>query len=462
MTFDEYAKLDGVGLAALIQGKQVSRLDVVDAAIETIERLNPKLNAVILTAFDAARDCAEKKIGEGPLAGVPFLLKDVNLYSHDMPTRFASRFFRDSGPQQDSFMVSRWRAGGLAMLGKTNTPEFAGEFVTEPAAYGPTLNPWGMGHTVGGSSGGAAAAVASGMVPLAHGTDLGGSIRIPAACCGVFGFKPTAGLNPLGPHFSEIAGGLDSDHVLTRSVRDSAASLDITGDQPDRFLATLETPLRALRIGVTDTSPEGIQAGANQRQALARVATLLREMGHLVTDYRYPVEAAIGDWFDPLWMVDIHYLVARQAEALGRQPRPDELEPLSRWALEASNRMSAADYFAARMRKQQAAAALEASMQLVDIVLTPALASDPPELGALTFSRFDDHDAWSAAGYGFAPFSAPGNIAGQPSASFPAGLTPDGLPIGVQVTSRCGGDALVLRLCRQIEVAMPWPLLAPD
>jgi amidase len=299
------------------------------------------------------------------------------------------------------------------------------------------------------------------MVPLAHGTDLGGSIRIPAACCGVFGFKPTAGLNPLGPHFSEIAGGLDSDHVLTRSVRDSAASLDITADRPDRFLATLETPLRALRIGVTDTSPEGIQAGANQRQALARVATLLREMGHLVTDYRYPVEAAIGDWFDPLWMVDIHYLVARQAEALGRQPRPDELEPLSRWALEASNRMSAADYFAARMRKQQAAAALEASMQLVDIVLTPALASDPPELGALTFSRFDDHDAWSAAGYGFAPFSAPGNIAGQPSASFPAGLTPDGLPIGVQVTSRCGGDALVLRLCRQIEVAMPWPLLAP-
>ena len=456
----EYAALDGVALARLVRDGEVSFAEVTEAAIGAIERSNPTLNAVIATAFDAAR--VETNAGSTPLAGVPFLLKDVNLYDRDMPTRFGSRFFRDAKPRPDSDMVARWRGAGLRILGKTNTPEFAGEFVTEPVAYGPTLNPWSPAHTVGGSSGGAGAAVASGMVPIAHGTDLGGSIRIPAACCGVFGFKPSVRLNPLGPYTDEIAGGLDSDHVLTRTVRDSAASLDITADGPKGFLAALDRPPPRLRIGMAAVSPEGVEAGPNQREALERTAARLAELGHEIAPYRYPAEAAIGPWFDPLWMVDVHQLVSEHAASVGRPLDLDEIEPLSRCALDMVSRMSAADYAAARTAKQRAAVALVRSMDRFDIVLTPTLAADPVRLGELAFTRFPDATAWGTAGYGFAPFSAPANIAGQPSASIPAGLTSQGLPVGIQITGRPGADEMVLRLARQVEEAMPWPLLAPN
>ncbi len=461
MTRDEYSKGDGVALGELIATGEVSAEEVKLAAVEAIERLNPRLNAVVATCFDGPL-AEPETAGASRLRGVPLLLKDVNLYDREMPTRFASRFFSGARPKGDSEMVARWRRAGLSILGKTNTPEFAAEFVTEPAAYGPALNPWSSAHTTGGSSGGAAAAVASGMVPIAHGTDLGGSIRIPAACCGVFGFKPSAGLNSLGPFADEIAGGLDSDHVLTRSVRDSAASLDITADGANGFLAILDAPPERLRIGVTATSPEGIEAGPNQRAALDRTAALLSGLGHEVSQYRYPGEAAVGPWFDPLWMMDVHHLVARHAAEIGRSPAPGELEPLSLCALETIGKMSAAEYFDARMAKRGAAAALERSMETLDIVLTPALAADPVRMGELAFTNFSTIEAWGAAGYGFAPFSAPANIAGQPCASLPAGLTPERLPIGVQITARRGQDALVLRLARQMEEAMPWPLLAPE
>jgi amidase len=461
MTPDDYSARDGIALAELIVRREVSAAEVVEAAIAEIERLNPRFNAVILKTFEAARAAGSAEGAKSRLIGVPFLLKDVNLYDREMPTRFASRYFRDARPRADSEMVARWRHAGLRILGKTNTPEFAGEFITEPVAYGPALNPWNTGRTVGGSSGGAGAAVASGMVPIAHGTDLGGSIRIPAACCGVFGFKPTARLNPLGPFFDEIAGGLDSDHVLTRTVRDSAAALDITANGPGGFLDGLARPPRHLRIGMTAISPEGVEAGPNQRAATERAAALLADLGHVVVDYRYPDEAAVGPWFDPLWMIDVHHLVAEHAAEIGRLPGPDELEPLSHAALEAIGRMSAADYFAARMAKQRAATALHRSMDRLDIVLTPSLASDPVPVGALAFTKFADLAAWGTAGYAFAPFSAPANIAGQPSASLPAAPSPAGLPVGIQVTGKPGADALVLRLCRQIEEAMPWPRLAP-
>lgn len=457
MTFEDYAGLDGVALAALMAKGDVTPAEVTEAAIAAIERLNPRLNAVILTCFDKALDAARAvKPGSSGLAGVPFLLKDVNLFDRDMPTRFASRFFRDAKPKGDSEMVARWRATGVVILGKTNTPEFAGEFVTEPAAYGPALNPWNVSRTTGGSSGGAGAAVAAGMVPLAHGTDLGGSIRIPAACCGVYGFKPTEGLNPLGPHWKEIASGLDSDHVLTRSVRDSAASLDVTAEGTRGYLDVLDQTPERLRIGVTDTSPEGITAGPEQRAALLGAAQLLEALGHEIVDYRYPEEASIGAWFDPLWAIDVHYLISEHAREIGRRPQANELEPLTRWAYDFIEGLSAAELFAARMAKHRAATALHRSMGALDLLLTPALAADAPEIGTLAFARFESAAAWSDAGYGFAPFSAPANIAGQPSASIPFGQTPEGLPLAIQLTGKAGADELVLRLSRQIEQERPW------
>lgn len=471
MTVNFSASDDGMALAARIARREISVREAVDGAIAEIERQNPRLNAVVAERFEQAQAEAsrmDRAVPEdpGPLWGVPFLIKDVNLYSAALPTRFASRFFATAKPKGDSTIVRRWQQGGLVILGTTNTPEFAGDFTTEPHAYGPCRNPWNPDLTVGGSSGGAAAAVASGMVRLAHGTDLGGSIRIPAACCGVFGFKPSVGLNPLGPWAEEIAGGLDSDHVLTRSVRDSAAALDLTAG-PDAgtrvgwtppnkgYLAALSDDLRPLRIGVTVSDPFGRSAAPSQADAVWRVAAILQKMGHRIDSYSYPEAAQTGAWFDALWTVDLLHLVSERAQELGRDPEPDELEPMT-WAfLKTAQSLSALDHLRARQQMVAAAQALGQSMAELDLVLTPALAEDPPRLGTLTFeANGSDLDQWAERGYGFAPFATPANLAGQPSAALPVALTPEGLPVAIQVTGRPGADALVLRAAQAIEAAV--------
>ena len=468
MTLHSLASEDGLALAARIARKDLSVREAVDVAISEIERLNPLLNAVVAERFDGARAEADqmdraRPERPGPLWGVPFLLKDVNLYSSFLPTRFASRFFAEAHPKGDSTLVRRWRDGGLVILGTSNTPEFAGDFTTEPLAYGPCRNPWNPEVTVGGSSGGAAAAVASGMVPLAHGTDLGGSIRIPAACCGVFGFKPSVGLNPLGPWWEEIAGGLDSDHVLTRSVRDSAAALDLTagpaigtrsGWTPTQggYLAALEKGLPVLRIGVTVRDADGRKAAPEQVASVERVASLLEELGHQIEPYAYPSAARCGSWFESLWTVDILHLVTERSAELGRDPESGELEPIT-WAfLEKARALTALDHLQARQLMVAAAHAIGKSMERLDLVLSPALAEDPPRIGTLTFEA-NGHDLsrWAEHGYAFAPFATPANLAGQPSAVLPVASTAQGLPVAVQITGRAGNDALVLRVSQLLE-----------
>ena len=464
---------DALDLAARIARRDLSVREATESAIASIERQNPTLNAVVAERFDAARAEADE-MDRGrpeqlpPLWGVPFLLKDVNLYSSVLPTRFASRFFASAQPRGDSTMVRRWREGGLVVLGTTNTPEFAGDFTTEPLFYGTCRNPWNVGVTVGGSSGGAGAAVASGMVPLAHGTDLGGSIRIPAACCGVFGFKPSVGLNPLGPWWDEIAGGLDSDHVLTRSVRDSAAALDLTagpdcGTRNGRlaptggFLKGLDTATGPLRIGLATKNAYRQSAGAAQVAAAEKVAHLLDAMGHVVVPYEFPVEAQFGAWFDSLWIVEVLHLVEERARELGRQPERDELEPMT-WAyIEQARRLSALDLLEARLNMTTVAQAIGRSMSEIDLVLTPALGEDPAPLNTLTFAACGSElQTWVERGYRFAPFATPANLAGQPSAVLPVSLTASGLPVAVQITGRPGADALVLRLSKALEDAIGW------
>ena len=464
---------DALDLAARIAKRELSVREATDTAISSIERQNPTLNAVVAERFEAAQAEADEKDRShpeqpGPLWGVPFLLKDVNLYSSVLPTRFASRFFATAQPKGDSTMVRRWRDGGLVVLGTTNTPEFAGDFTTEPLAYGLCRNPWNAGVTVGGSSGGAAAAVASGMVPMAHGTDLGGSIRIPASCCGVFGFKPSVGLNPLGPWREEIAGGLDSDHVLTRSVRDSAAALDLTAG-PDRgtrngrgaptggFLWGLDATTGPLRVGLATKNSYGQSAGVAQVAAAEKVARLLETMGHVVVPYEFPVEAQYGPWFDSLWMVEVLHLVEERTRELGRQPHQDELEPMT-WAfIEQAKRLTALDLLEARLNMTTVAQAIGRSMSEVDLVLTPALGEDPAPLDTLTFAACgSDLVKWAERGYGFAPFSTPANLAGQPSAVLPVSLTASGLPVAVQITGWPGADALILRVSHALEGAVGW------
>lgn len=448
----EYVSLDGVALADLIARREISRREVAEAAIRTIERWNPALNAVIRTNFDAAVSDAPAEAPSG-LDGVPFLLKDANLYSSDMPTSFGSVFFREAGGRPDSVMVNRWRRAGLSILGKTNTPEFAAEFVTEPRAYGTTNNPHALGRTVGGSSGGAAAAVAAGMVPIAHATDLGGSIRIPAACCGVFGFKPTAGLNPVGPYFTEIAGGLNSDHVITRSIRDSAASLDITADRkPDggSYLKSLSLPTGRLRIGVSNIDPAGRSVGPDQQQALNAALRLLEERGHDLVEYAYPEDLS-APWFDYLWIFDIVKLVDERAREIGRPPEREELEPLTWHLLEKARAGGALAHEASQAARAEYTSRYLGSMRGIDVLLTPTLAENPPAVGTLAFASFDTVDAWNEAGYGFAPFSTPSNISGQPSASCPWFKNARGLSIGVQISGKPGADLLVLQLSGQLE-----------
>jgi amidase len=451
----DYVALDGVGLAQLIEKGEISRQEAAQAAIHVIECRNPELNAVIMRNIDSA-DLPPVMGEASALRGVPFLLKDVNLYSADMPTTFGSAYFRGEQAKPDSVMVDRWRRGGLTILGKTNTPEFAAEFVTEPSAYGNTINPAAPDLTVGGSSGGAAAAVAAGMVPIAHATDLGGSIRIPAACCGVFGFKPTAGLNPTGPYFSEIAGGLNSDHVITRTVRDSAASLDITADsRPEggSFLEGLKQPLQKIVIGICDTDTSGNPCGPDQQQALRETTRLLAEMGHDLVEYRYPDGLSADDWFDYLWVFDIVRLVEERAHRIGRDPTTEELEPLTWHLIEKARRGGASAYEQAQSARKAYNARYLGSMQHVDVLVTPTLAQNPPPVGTLAFSNFGDVDAWGRAGYGFAPFSIPSNISGQPSASCPYFRNSDRLSIGVQISGKPKDDLLVLQLCSDLERA---------
>ncbi|WP_241289137.1 amidase [Burkholderia stabilis] len=456
MNADEYLREDGIGLATLIIKGEVSAAEVAQAAIARIEEKNPSINAVIMKNHDAISNTAET--GASPLYGVPFLLKDVNLYSRDMPTTFGSSYFRQAAPRPDSVMVERWRAAGLTILGKTNTPEFAAEFVTEPRAYGVTRNPANPDVTVGGSSGGAAAAVASGMVPIAHATDLGGSIRIPASCCGVFGFKPTAGLNPVGPYFAEIAGGLNSDHVVTRSVRDSAASLDITAAtaRGDSYLAALSRPLRKLRIGIGKRAPSGEMAGANQVSAVEQVARALEDAGHAITEYRYPAATASAEWFDMLWIYDILDLVEARAREIGKQPEDNDLEQLTWHLLEKARQGGVDGYQRAQICRRAYVDEYLASLGDIDILLTPTLSQDPAPVGTLSFNRFPNIETWGETGYRFAPFSIPANLCGQPAASCPTFKTADGLPVGVQIAAKPGEDALLLQLAAQIEAIVGW------
>ncbi|MFD1559327.1 amidase [Paraburkholderia silviterrae] len=456
MNVDEYLREDGVGLATLIANGEVSASEVTRAAIEQIEKENSSINAVTMKNYDA--DLSAAKFGASPLYGVPFLLKDVNLYSFDMPTTFGSTYFRQASPRADSEMVSRWRTAGLTIIGKTNTPEFAADFVTEPKAYGVTRNPADHGVTVGGSSGGAAAAVASGMVPIAHATDLGGSIRIPASCCGVFGFKPTAGLNPVGPYFSEIASGLNSDHVVTRSVRDSAASLDITAEGKDRgdYLSALARPPGKLRVGVSTVSPSGHQAGKNQVEAVRQVALALEDAGHTIVEYRYPSVMSSGDWFDLLWIYDIVKLVEDHAREIGRLPLDDDLEPLTWHLLKKARQAGTKERSKMLVGRQAYIDHHLSSFGDLDVLLTPTLSADPAPVGALSFNSFLDVESWNEAGYRFAPFSTPANICGQPAASCPTFRTTEGLPVGVQIVGKPGQDTLLLQLAAQIEQIVGW------
>ena len=473
MNFSDYAELDAVGISTAIRKGEVSSQEVTDKAIEVAELLNPDLNALVLTNYDNARSFAAGKLPETPVSGVPFYLKDVNQFSHDMPTTFSCRFFESASPKEDSELVRRWRQAGLVFLGKTNTPEFAEDFVCEPTFRGVTLNPWNTAVTTGGSSGGAGAAVASGMVPLAHATDLGGSIRIPAACCGVFGLKPTTGLNPIGPYYMEFANGFNSDHVLSRSVRDSAAALDCSvgplrgsryqvQPQVDSYLGCLDQPIPKLRIGVSRSTPYGLAVDRNQVAAVELVSAALEGMGHSLCEYTYPPDLGLGSWMESLWMVDIAYEIENRIAEIGREPEHHELEALTHYLREHVAGLSAMDLYRARQRAHQASIQVMNSMSELDLLLTPTLACDPIPVGSMD-SRTEnfDFDTWGEKGHAFAPFAYICNVSGQPAASLPIQLRPGEHPCAVQLAGHSCEDHLILQVSARLEQQFEWQNYRP-
>jgi amidase len=465
---EDTAWLDATAQAELVRSKEVSATELVESAIARIEKLNPQLNAVIHELFDRARREAAVGPPEGPFTGVPFLLKDLGTELAGTPISEGMDFLGDYHSTVTQELTQRYIDAGFVIVGKTNAPELGILPTTEPRRFGPSRNPWHTGHSTGGSSGGSAAAVASGMVPAAHANDGGGSIRIPASCCGLVGLKPTRARNSLAPLYGDMMGGLVCEHVVTRSVRDSAAILDATagpvpGDPywapPCRgpsFAAALASPPKRLRIAVLTASPTGSAVHADCVAAAHAAATLCESLGHHTDEATLTVDgdAFIADFVNA-WAAGNAWALADWEARLGRAATEAELEPLS-WALVQLGRsLNAAQYLTAVQGLQRASRAIGSYFEEIDVLLTPTLAEPPAPLGT-----FDSPEGEPLAGLfraaDYVPFTPPFNVTGQPGISLPLHWNEAGLPIGVQFVGRFGDEETLLALAGELERAAPW------
>lgn len=459
--------LDATDLAALVRSRQITAGELTEAAIARIERLNPAINAVVTPMLDLARAAVAAGLPEGPFTGVPFLLKDLLAQCEGVPMKAGSRLLEHFVPRRDSEIVSRYRRAGLVILGKTNLPEFGYTPSTESVLHGPCRNPWNTAHGAGGSSGGAAAAVAARMVPMAHAGDGGGSIRIPAACCGVFGMKPTRGRITLAPTFGDVQNGLASEHAITRSVRDSAALLDATeGPAPgDPYVAPPKsrpyldeagTNPGRLRIALQTHSPIGSPVHADCIAAAKDAAALCERLGHTVEEAAPDIDGhAVSEAFGVLWAGGAAQTLDTIARMRQRPIGLDEVEPLT-WALyELGKQTSASAYLIAVAAIQRIARRVARFMESYDVWLTPTLARPPVRLGEFAPDPANPIEAFHRAGE-YIPFTPIVNATGQPAMSVPLYWNAEGLPIGVHFIGRFGDEALLFRLAGQLEIAQPW------
>jgi amidase len=464
----EVAALDGVAQAELVRTGEVTPVQLVQWAIERIERVNPALNAVVTPAFEQALAAAQRVPTTAPLAGVPYLVKDLAIEVDGIGFTEGSRFLRGLVSHYDSELVLRLRRAGLVILGKTNAPEFGMVPTCEPVLHGPTRNPWDTGRSTSGSSGGSAAAVAARMVPMAHGNDLGGSIRYPASACGLFGLKPTRARVPLGPEYGDVISGWDCEHAITRTVRDSAALLDIEagaapGDPyvappPDRpYAQEVGADPGRLRIGFSARTAGGEPGHPDCVAALQDAAALCESLGHEVVEAALPgltaeVGSAIGTVFDAA----TDWIVRYWSRRLGREPAEGELEPLTRAHRERGRQVSAADYLLAIEDLQAFARAIARFLTGVDVWLTPTLSTPPALLGEITSTEDEPFRALEAGGRTVAYAGVVANITGNPAMSVPLWWNDAGLPIGVHFLGRYGDEATLFRLAAQLEDARPW------
>jgi amidase len=469
MTLPDYSEYDGLGLAELVRKGDVTPAELTEAAIERIERHNPKINAVIYKGYDDARREAAGPLPDGPFKGVPFLVKDLLLMVAGWPRYSGSRFCANANftDAEDSGLMRRYRSSGVVVLGKTNTPEYGITGTTEPALFGPTRNPWNLDHSSGGSSGGSAAAVAAGIVPLAHGGDGLGSIRIPAACCGLVGLKVTRDRNPDLPDGYDFAQGNVVENVMTRTVRDSAAMLDVTGvpepaspyahppkDRP--YMEEIERSPGRLRIAWSAETANGRPIQPEINAALEATADLLEKLGHEV------VPQGLGIDYRALYAAQTAHAGANFAagmrrfiEIIGREPEDDELERLT-WAnLRGARQVTGEQALYSLQQRRMLSRQVLALFETFDVYLTPVLGTTPTTIGYIDPVTVPGREISRRNGELF-PFAAPFNFTGQPSISLPLHHSESGLPIGMMFTARYADEATLFRLAAQLEKECPW------
>ena len=468
---DDFTSADATALAARVRAGEVTPSELVDAAIARIESVNPSINAVIHERFDEARAEAAGELPDGPFRGVPIVVKDLDGTLAGAPLHMGNRVLKEMGyvADHDSELVARLKRAGFVVVGKTNTPEFGLLPTTEPQAYGPTRNPWHLGHSPGGSSGGSAAAVAAGLVPVAHAGDGGGSIRTPASHCGIVGLKPSRGRTTLGPDYGEAWAGLVQRHVLTRSVRDTAAVLDATnGPLPgDPYTAPLPAgPYLAevgrdpgrLRIGIRTDAPSGL-AGVDARvvEAVEDAGRLLESLGHSVEPASPAGLDAPGllEAFSAVLASSVVFDIDELAKIVGREITADDVEPFTWMQYEIGRTITAGQYLEGIDVAHRWTRGVVEWWQEYDLLLTANTAEPAPVLGDIVDASFDPLRALERA-IPFAVFTGPFNITGQPAVSLPLWWTDDGIPVGVQLVADQYREDVLLRVAAQLETARPW------
>ena len=463
---------DSLGLAALVRARKVSPSELLEGAIARAEALNPRFNFMAQRHYERARKAVAAGLPEGPFRGVPWLLKDLNTYIAGELTEGGSRFYKGNRATVTSELVKRIERAGFVVFGKTTTPELGLTGTTENKLTGDTRNPWNPAHITGGSSGGAAAAVSAGVLPAAHATDGGGSIRIPASCCGLFGLKPSRGRVPMGPPRTEGWGGLSVHHAVTHSVRDSAAILDATcgvepgsrygaPSQAESFLSQVTRSPGRLRIALMTRPFAGTPVDPQCLDAAHAAARLCESLGHHVTEAAPKIDAAqIGFASFAIMGSSIAADIEDRAKATGLDPQA-LLEPITLAFAEYGKSFSGRDYARANNIFQAAAITMAQFMTDYDVILTPTLAAPPLELGRINLTPDCDFKTWGERAGTFAAFTQIANMTGQPGMSVPLAMSREGLPIGIQFLGRYGAEALLFRLAGQLERAAPWASRRP-
>jgi amidase len=465
--FSEYERYDGLGLAELVRSRQVTPEELLDTAIARVETRNAVVNAVVTPLYDLARRAIADGLPEGPFRGVPYLLKDLGAAMAGTRVTRGSRFFADApAATQDSELVGRLKRAGLVIFGRTNSCELGLSLTCEPRLYGPTKSPWDPARISGGSSGGAAAAVGARMVPMAQGGDGFGSIRAPAACCGLVGLKPTRARNTFAPYAGEGLGGLSTEHALTLTVRDTAALLDATAGpgSGDPYVAPAAAgPFRAevgvrrgpLRVAFTTRAPNGAPVEADCRRALDEAARLCADLGHHVeqADPDIDGEAVVPTFLALAAANTVVNLGSHPTR--GRPPEPGEVENVTYATGKLGERISAADYVRATQTAHRLGRQMAAFHATWDVLLTPALGTLPPRLGWIDMMLEDVHEYWRRV-FAFSPFTVWFNLTGQPAMVLPLARTATGFPVAVQLVARSGDEATLVRLGGELEAARPW------